>query len=432
MAVFLYIPKEGGSRMEKKIVVGVSGGIASYKTVSLVSQLVKHGYDVRVVMTSSATKFVTPLTFQTMSRNRVYTDTFTEEDPKVVSHIDVADFPSLVVVAPATANLIGKLASGIADEILSTVLLATTAPVLIAPAMNVHMYMHPAVQRNLQILKEWGYLIMEPAEGPLACGYTGRGRMEEPERIFQWIEDFFQGKKVNPVLSTAESSEPSQISRILTGKKVLITAGPTQEAIDPVRYLTNRSSGKMGYAMAKAAQERGAEVILISGPVHLPAPEGVKRIMVKSAEEMYQAVMDHWFSADWLIASAAVADYRPKIVVDHKIKKKGESLTLELVPTPDILQAVGGRKRPDQILVGFAAETDKLLEYARQKMEKKNLDFIVANDVSEEGAGFEAETNHVYLLSKEGWVKEFPLMEKERLAGALIDEMVAKSGEREG
>lgn len=392
--------------MEKRIVVGVSGGIAAYKTVSLVSQLVKAGYEVRVVMTPSAAQFVTPLTFQTMSRNRVYTDTFTEEDPKVVSHIDVADFPSLVVVAPATANLIGKMAAGIADEILSTVLLATTAPVLLVPAMNVHMYMHPALQRNLTLLRSWGYHVLEPAEGPLACGYTGRGRMEEPERIFRWIEDFF-----NP-------DQP------LKGKRVLVTAGPTQEPLDPVRYLTNRSSGKMGYAMAKAARKMGAEVILVSGPVQLPSPEGVTRVMVQSAEEMYARVMDYFDQSDWLIATAAVADYRPKEMASQKMKKKGDSLLLQLVPTPDILREAGARKREDQILVGFAAETEHLLSYAREKLEKKNLDFIVANDVSEAGAGFEQETNHVYLLSKKGDAVEIPLMKKEEVADRLIREMI--------
>ncbi|CCQ96629.1 Coenzyme A biosynthesis bifunctional protein CoaBC; phosphopantothenoylcysteine synthetase/decarboxylase [[Clostridium] ultunense Esp] len=411
--------------MEKKIVVGVSGGIAAYKSVTLVSLLVKRGYEVRVVMTPSATKFVSPLTFQTMSRNRVYTDTFSEEDPGVVSHIDVADFPSLVVVAPATANLLGKVAGGIADEMLSTVLLATTAPVLFVPAMNVHMYTHPAVQENLQRLRRWGYGILEPAEGLLACGYTGKGRMEEPERIFQFIEDFFQGRVFLKSPNPASRGLPQD----LEGKRILITAGPTQEALDPVRYLTNRSSGKMGYALARAARERGAEVRLISGPSTLLPPSGVERISVRSAEEMYAQVMRYLPESDWFIAAAAVADYRPKVFETQKMKKKGESLLLELVPTPDILKAAGERKRKDQILIGFAAETEHLEAYAREKLLKKNLDFIIANNVTEEGAGFDSDTNHVLLLSKSGERKEFPLMEKTSLAHLLLDEIIKGQGE---
>jgi phosphopantothenoylcysteine decarboxylase/phosphopantothenate--cysteine ligase len=412
--------------MRKHILLGVSGGIAAYKAITLTSLLVKAGYQVWVVMTEAATKFVTPLTFQTISRNPVYTDTFDERDPAVVSHIDLADKADLVVIAPATANVIGKVANGIADDMLSTILLATTAPVLIAPAMNVHMYSHPVVQENMSKLRSLGYQFIDPAEGPLACGYTGRGRLEEPERIFAWIDQFFQGlyphvKSPNPDPEMELRKEGKRPKQELAGKRVLITAGPTQEAIDPVRYITNRSSGKMGYAIAHAVKQRGAEVILISGKTSIPAPEGIEVQFVTSAQEMAEAVQANLSKADWMIGTAAVADYRPKIRHQQKMKKSEETIVIELEKTEDILQIAGKQKRADQVLIGFAAETENLLEHAKAKLVKKNLDYIVANDVSEEGSGFDSDTNRVTILGKNGSRIDLPKMEKSRLAEQIID-----------
>ncbi len=388
----------------KKILLCVSGGIAVYKAAALTSKLTQAGAKVKVIMSESAIKFVTPLTFQALSRNDVYFDTFDEKNPAVIAHIDLADWADLVIVAPATANTIGKLANGIADNMITTTLLATTAPVWIAPAMNVHMYDHPAVKRNIDILARDGYLFIEPSEGYLACGYVGKGRLEEPEKIVE--------------LLTAHFLEQP----ILKGKKILITAGPTREKIDPVRFFTNRSTGKMGYAIAEAANKMGAEVTLISGPTTLPVPPNVRMIPVESAEEMFIQVMNFYKQSDIVIKSAAVADYRPKQVFEGKMKKNSGDLILELERTTDILKTIGEQKE-HQFLVGFAAETDNLDEYAKRKLSSKNLDMIVANNVTTTGAGFGTDTNLVTIFKKDGTHKELPMMTKLDVAKSVLREV---------
>lgn len=385
----------------KNILVGVSGGIAVYKSVALVSKLAQAGANVKVIMTESATKFVTPLSFQVLSRNDVYLDTFDEKEPSVVAHIDLADWADLVIVAPATANAIGKIANGIADDMLTTTLLATTAEVWIAPAMNVHMYDNLAVKRNIERLHSDGFRFIEPSEGFLACGYVGKGRLEEPEKIVGLVQAHFTSEKLP-----------------LKGKKVIVTAGPTRERIDPVRYITNFSSGKMGYAMAEAAASLGAETVLISGPVDLKVPQGVKAIFVESAEEMLNAVLTNFEKADIVIKTAAVADYRPKTIHGSKMKKKTDELTIELTKTTDILKTIGSMKK-HQLLIGFAAETDDVLSYAEDKLAKKNADYIVANDVTKPNAGFGTDTNIVTLIGK-GFQKEFPVLPKKELGREIL------------
>ncbi|MGE6368442.1 bifunctional phosphopantothenoylcysteine decarboxylase/phosphopantothenate--cysteine ligase CoaBC [Planococcus kocurii] len=385
----------------RKILLCVSGGIAVYKAVALVSKLSQSGASVKVMMTESAQQFVQPLTFQVMSRNDVYTDTFDEKDSSVIAHIDLADWADLIIVAPGTANVIGKLANGIGDDMVTTTLLAATAPIWIAPAMNVHMYDHPAVKRNIQQLHEDGIRFIEPSEGFLACGYVGKGRLEEPEKITALINDYF-------------SSE-----YILAGKKVVVTAGPTRERIDPVRFLTNFSSGKMGYAMAAAAAEMGAETILISGPVSLPVPSGVTRILVESAEDMLQAVAAQYETANYVVKTAAVADYRPQAIANQKIKKQQGNSTLVLERTVDILQHLGQHKT-NQILIGFAAETNNVSQYAKDKLARKNADYMIANDVTEVQAGFESDTNRVTIYGKNDFEQIFDMMPKQQLARQLF------------
>lgn len=393
----------------KKIVLGVTGGIAAYKAAIICSQLKQRGADIKVIMTESATKFVQPLTFQTLSTNHVYTDTFLERDPSVVAHIDLADHTDLFLVAPATANLIAKLAHGLADDMLSTTLLATESPIWIAPAMNGHMLAHPAVQENMAILKKRGVRILQSGEGLLACGYVGQGRLLEPELIIGEVEQFFLEKEGlnNP------------LSNWWKGKKVLITAGPTREEIDPVRYISNYSSGKMGFALARMAANFGAEVNLISGPVHQTPPANVRFTSVVSTEEMYQAVLTHYEQADVVIKAAAVADYQVVQKAPKKIKKDEEHLTLELVKTKDILKALG-EKKSKQILVGFAAETNDLEIHALEKLKKKNLDFIVANDLTAPGAGFGTDTNIVTIYNKSGAKIELPLQSKDMVAQQIL------------
>lgn len=398
----------------KIIVLGVSGGIAAYKAATICSQLKQKGADVRVIMTKSATQFVQPLTFQTLSRNHVYIDTFEEADQNVVSHIDLADHADLFLISPATANIIGKLANGIADDMLSTTLLATEAPVWMAPAMNGHMLNHPAVQENIDKLVSRGVRMIQPGEGQLACGYVGKGRLAEPEEIIAEVEAYFHSIEL-----TGPSSSPDPHELWWRGKKLLITAGPTREEIDPVRYLSNYSSGKMGYAIAQAAVELGAQVTLISGPVSLTAPVGVKIISIHSTEEMYEAVMHEYEQIDVVIKAAAVADYQPVQIEEIKIKKLEDTLVLNLKKTKDILLTLGQQKR-NQILVGFAAETDRLEEHALKKLKKKNLDFVVANNVTTEGAGFGTETNLVTVYSKSGEKIELPLMTKLEVAKKLL------------
>ncbi|CDQ19804.1 bifunctional phosphopantothenoylcysteine decarboxylase/phosphopantothenate--cysteine ligase CoaBC [Halobacillus karajensis] len=385
----------------KKIVLGVSGGIAAYKAAALTSKLVQAGAEVKVIMTHSAQKFVAPTTFQALSRQPVYTDTFEEEDSTQIQHIDVADWADLFLIAPATANVIGKLAGGLADDMLSTTLLATEAPVYIAPAMNVHMYKHPAVMKNMKQLDEWGFRFIEPGEGYLACGYVGKGRLEEPETIVEVL----QGEEDRPLP--------------LTGRKVLITAGPTREKIDPVRYFTNPSTGRMGYALAQKAQQMGAEVTLVSGKVTLEPPVGVDVIPITTAQEMYEEVMRAYSEQDIVIKSAAVADYRPKVTYEQKMKKTPGEYVVEMERTKDILMELGQRKE-HQYLIGFAAETMDMERYGREKLAKKNLDAVVINNVSEEGSGFGTETNASLLITKKGQEMAYPLMSKQELAENIL------------
>lgn len=385
----------------KSIVLGVTGGIAAYKAAALASKLTQAGAAVRVIMTQSAVKFISPLTFQAITRHRVYTDTFDEQDPAVISHIDVADHADAIVIAPATANFMAKMAVGLGDDMLTTTLLAARAPVLAAPAMNVHMYANPVVQSNMETLRSRGVHFIEPGEGYLACGYTGKGRMAEPEEIVERLE---------AILSR-------QLD--LKGLHVLVTAGSTVERIDPVRFLTNDSSGKMGFALAEAARDRGASVTVVAGRTETAPPQGVELVRIESAQEMYEAVLARYEGADLVIKAAAVADYRPVKREMQKIKKTGETLSLELERTPDILKELGQRKR-QQVLVGFAAETNDMETYARKKAAEKQCDFIVANDVSQPGVGFGYDTNAVSIYSAEGLIEEIPLQSKRAVAERIL------------
>ncbi len=391
----------------KTIVFGVAGCIAAYKAADLVSRLKKLGADIHVIMTQSAGELVRPMTFQTLSQNPVHTDMWAEPKKWNVEHIGLADSADLFMIVPATANIIGKIANGIADDMLSTTVMAVKAPIVIAPAMNAKMYDNPIVQTNIEKLKDLGYHIVEPDYGYLACGYEGKGRLPDNEVILK-------------AACKALSSEKD-----LAGKRVLVTAGPTREALDPIRHLTNPSTGKMGYAVAEEARNRGAEVILISGPTMLPPPKGMKVINIKSAVEMHKAVLDHYDETDIVIKSAAVSDYRPADIADKKIKKDDvteEQLVINLERNPDILLELGQRKG-NKILVGFAAETDDLLTNAKAKIEKKNLDLVVANDVTQEGAGFASDTNIAKIIYRDGSIEEVPKMTKKELAELVIDKV---------
>jgi len=388
----------------ERILLGVTGGIACYKALELVRLLMDKGFEVRVVMTREATEFVTPMSFQTLSGHPVATDLFSLTQESEIGHINLADTADLLVIAPATANIVGKMACGIADDLLTTVVLATQAPILVAPSMNVHMLAHPMVQQNLARLRAVNYHVMEAASGSLACGYEGKGRLPEPPVILE------------EVLRLIGHQD-------LTEERVLITAGPSHESLDPVRYLSNRSSGKMGYALARAALRRGAQVTLVSGPASLPAPPGARLVRVVTAAEMRDAVLAEFGTATTLLMAAAVADYRPCITAANKIKRGDERLHIELTPNPDILKEVGEKKN-DQVIIGFAAETDALLENARKKLEKKNLDAIVANDVTQEGSGFDVDTNEATLLGRDGATMSFPLMSKDALADKIYDYLV--------
>ncbi|WP_084710689.1 bifunctional phosphopantothenoylcysteine decarboxylase/phosphopantothenate--cysteine ligase CoaBC [Ornithinibacillus californiensis] len=386
----------------KNVLLAVTGGIAAYKACALTSKLTQQGANVKVIMTESASKFVSPLTFQALSRNPVYTDTFDEKDPEKIAHIDLADWADIFLLAPATANIIGKVANGIADDIVSTIILATKAVVYIAPAMNVNMYEHPAVIKNMQVLADFGYHFIEPGAGYLACGWVGKGRLEEPETIIDVIKTH-QGNR-----------------QLLAGKKVLISAGPTRERIDPVRFFSNRSTGKMGYKLAEAAYELGADVTLVSGPVDLKNPTvGIKLINVTTAQEMYEAMTDNFPNQDIVIKAAAVADYRPKITYDEKMKKQDGALQIELERTQDILKALGNRKT-NQFLVGFAAETQNPIEYGTEKLKRKNLDAIVINNVAQEGAGFGSDTNIVTYVNRELEQHDIPQASKKEVANELF------------
>jgi phosphopantothenoylcysteine decarboxylase/phosphopantothenate--cysteine ligase len=388
----------------KRIVLGVTGGIAAYKAAEFVRLLVKEEVDVHVVMTENAQEFITPLTFQTLSGNPVVTDPFALLEDAEIGHIALADLAELVVILPATANIIGKIANGIADDFLSTMVMATKAPVLLVPSMNVNMWENKALQKNIQTLIGIGYDLMEPGEGELACHWFGKGRLPELNEVVEKMEDLLSPKD-------------------LKGEQILITGGPTQEPIDPVRFITNRSSGKMGVALAKMARRRGAEVILITGPSSLPPPRrDIQWVPVRSAEEMREAVFAHLEGSSVVIKSAAVSDYRPKATSEKKIKKEGSEYILALERTKDILEELG-KKKGKRILVGFAAETEDLMANAKKKLLEKNLDLIVANDVSKPGAGFGVDTNQVKVLYPSGQVKDLPLMTKEEVAQFILDDV---------
>ena len=397
----------------KNIVLGVAGGVAIHKSLDLVSQLVKRDANVHVVMTKNATKMIQPLQFQVISRKPVLVDLFHLSENWKPYHIDLSDQADLLAVVPATANIIGKMANGIADDALSTIAISVNCPTLVAPAMNGHMYQHPAMRANMKRLKRQlepqGLKVVEPASGMLACGYEGVGRLNELEVILSAIEDILMKKH-----STGSNN--------LAGKKVLVTAGPTREYLDPVRFITNRSSGKMGYAIAEVAHQRGAEVILISGPVSIEAPIGISPIFIQTTNELYQAVMSKVDSVDVIIMAAAVADYQAKSVADQKIKKSlaTNELTLLLQPTIDIAADLGKKKKKEQILITFAAETENLTENAKRKLKSKNCDLVVANDITDPEAGFDLETNVVTLIDKEDSY-QLPVMSKKKVAENIFD-----------
>ena len=386
----------------KTVVLGVTGSIAAYKIASLASMLVKKHANVHVIMTQNAKNFINPITFETLTGHKCLVDTFYRNFEFQVEHVSLAKQADVVMIAPASANVIGKLAHGIADDMLTTTLLACRCPKFLSPAMNTAMYENPIVQDNLKILKKYGYEVIIPASGYLACGDTGSGKMPEPETLYQYIEKELAGPKD------------------LTGKKVLVTAGPTQENIDPVRYITNHSSGKMGYAVAKAAMLRGAEVTLVSGQTALTPPMFVDYVQITTAEEMYQAVTSRSDEQDIIIKAAAVADYRPKTVYDNKVKKQDGQMSIELERTRDILAYLGEHKRENQFLCGFSMETENMIGNSRAKLQKKNLDMIAANNVKVEGAGFQGDTNVMTLITQDQEIA-LPLMSKEEVADKILD-----------
>ncbi len=391
--------------MGKEILLGVTGGIAAYKAVELLREMTKRGANVHVIMTENAKRFVTPLTFQTLSGNPVLHEMFRLLEGSKIGHVAMSDIADLMVIAPATANIIGKIANGIADDLLSTMVMAMDVPVLFAPSMNVKMWQSSFVQYNVERLKAYGYHFVGPSEGDLACGSKGRGRLAEIPEILEKIEDIFTEKDFK-------------------GKRVLVTAGPTLEPLDPVRYLTNRSTGKMGFALAKMARRRGAEVLLITGPNYLTLPRNdIRIITVSSAREMYEAVMDNFEDYHVIIKAAAVADFRPKDTLAEKIKKADGTYLLELEQNPDILKELGKRKG-ERILVGFAAETSSLMEHAEAKLREKNLDLIVANDVTQPGAGFGVDTNIVRIIDSRGKVRNLPLLTKDEVADIVLDQVL--------
>lgn len=390
----------------KTVVLGVTGGIAAYKACDLVSRLHKKNININIIMTAHACEFVQPLTFEVLSGNRVVTDMFNRDFPWEVEHISLAKAADVFAVVPATANILGKYAHGIADDMLSTTLLATRAPVLFAPAMNTAMYDNPAVQDNISVLKERGCLFVEPASGHLACGDNGKGKLADVETIEQAILDALTKKD-------------------MSGMRVTVTAGPTREAMDPVRFLSNHSTGKMGYAIARSAKMRGAAVTLVSGPVSLPPIDGVTMVPVTSALDMRQAVMDALPQSDFIIKAAAVGDYRPVEFQNDKIKKHDDDMSVALTRNPDILAEIGTKRREDQVICGFSMETRDLLENSAKKLQNKNCDVIVANNLKVKGAGFAGDTNVVTLLYRDGTTEPLELMEKDSVADILLDRLLA-------
>ena len=390
---------------KKRIVVGVSGGIAAYKACDLVSKLSKKDYEVKVILTKHAEKFVSKLTFEALCHNYVETDLFDESNEDPIAHITLAKWADLMIIVPATANIIAKVTHGISDDLLSTTFLACNKHKMICPAMNTQMYENPITQKNIQACKDLGYQILDPVVGHLACNDTGRGKMIEPADIVETIDNYFN------------------TSNKLSGKTVLISAGPTQEAMDPVRFISNHSSGKQGYAIAKAAKAMGANVILVSGPVQLEKIEGIQTIDVTSALDMFEAIKQNADKADYIIMSAAVSDYRPENIAEHKIKKSDDTIEMTFVKNPDILAYLGQHKTKKQIICGFAMETQDLDKNAKEKLEKKNCDMLIANNLFVSGAGFQTDTNIVSLLTKDS-IEHLPKLSKEELGQKILETMM--------
>ena len=389
----------------KTVVLGVTGSIAAYKIANLASSLVKLHADVHVIMTKNATNFINPITFETLTKNKCMTDTFDRNFMYNVAHVSIADKADVMLVAPASANIIAKMAHGIADDMLSTTYLAMKCPVIVSPAMNVNMFTNPVVQRNIKTLEEFGATVIPPDNGYLACGYTGAGKMPSELVLLDYI-----------LRETAKEKD-------LAGKRVLVTAGPTRESIDPVRFITNHSTGKMGYAVARQAMLRGAEVTLVSGPVSIDPPPFVRVVNVSSAKDMFEAVKVNFADADIIIKTAAVADYTPESTADEKIKKSDGSLSIQMKRTADILKWLGENKRDGQVLCGFSMETENMLENSRAKLQKKNADLIAANSLRDEGSGFGTDTNHLVLIKRDG-VTDLPLLSKSDAADRLLDELL--------
>ena len=393
----------------KHILLAVTGGIAAYKAIDLTSKLTQAGYEVRVMLSNHAQEFVTPLSFQAISRNPVYTNTFKEETPEEIQHVSLGDWADAIVIAPATANTIAKLSVGIADDMITSTLLATETPKFVAPAMNVHMFENPRTQRNIEVLKGDGYHFIEPGDGYLACGYVAKGRMEEPLQIVSVMNQFFN----NDAVSTDSS---------FSGKRALVTAGPTVEVIDPVRYVTNRSSGKMGFAIAEALREKGAEVTLVTGPTQLTDPKGINVIHVQSAEDMSNAVKERYNAQDIIFKAAAVSDYTPSEVLDHKMKKREGDLSVTFKRTTDILKYLGDNKK-HQYLVGFAAETQNIEAYAQDKLARKNADVIISNNVGDQSIGFSSDDNELTMHFKNKDMVNIKKGKKVELAKQILDEL---------
>lgn len=389
--------------MSKKIIIGITGSVAAFKSIQLISDLVKQGYQIEVMMSESATRFVTPVCIQSLTKRKVYVDTFDDENPAIITHVDIVKDADLFMVVPASAHTIAKLTYGMADNMLTSAFLAATCPKLIAPAMNVHMYENPITQKNMQLLKETGVVFVEPISGLLACGDTGNGKLADEDTLLEMI-DYMLAPKT------------------LSGKNILISAGPTQESLDPVRFITNHSSGKMGYALAKAAFQLGANVTLVSGPTHLKKPHGVNVIDVISANDMYHQIIQCVKEYDYMIMSAAVGDYACNEIADEKIKKHTDTLTLELHKNKDILLEIGKRRLASQVICGFAMETSHLIENAQMKLQKKNCDMIVANHLKTDGAGFQGDTNVVSILTQQD-VTDYQKMSKQELAYIILNQM---------
>lgn len=394
----------------KTVLLGVTGGIAAYKAAALASALVKQHAAVEVVMTQNATQFIAPLTFEQLTGRKTLVDTFDRNFVHQVEHIALADRTDLVVIAPATANVCAKLSHGLADDMLTTTVLACRCPKLIAPAMNTNMYENPVTLDNLNLLRHYGWEVIEPASGRLACGAVGKGKLPEPEEILQYILKYLA------------------FPHDLAGKKVLVTAGPTQEAIDPVRYLTNHSSGKMGYALARMAMLRGAEVTLISGPTAIAPPPFVKVVPIMSAQDMFEAMAAHWENADFIFKAAAVADYTPTEYADEKVKKKDGEMSIPLKRTRDILAWLGQQKRKGQVICGFSMETQDMVKNSREKLQKKNVDMICANNLKVAGAGFGVDTNIITIITRND-TRELPMLSKEAAANAILDQAIRLAGE---